>query len=729
MSKPKQHSGGMSDYFIKLVLTMVSVIIILAVLLTGLLFHDFRTVSARATEEQELSAVRRSAHSVEEMSSIAGLIYQQLRANPAVTSMLLGEGAGGTVTFFLPEEGSSSAAFIHSIYFINRTRDLSFVYRGGTLSEMPASVATELSKLALPAPGESAGPVITSYQDASGQAAQNITYLYGEAEGTIVINVSPVWLSEKIGAYQEGESRTFTVSTDGTRLDNTSANQADDGFITTVLATEKEQNILLLREGGAKYYVSYVKTPAITYIRVRPYAATQVWNYRFSSIALFFFVLILFGGFFLAVLLSRRLSRPVHHMADKIERLENRNNVSQRALKQEYLSNLLVASHISTREIGMRFADCKINISDHAPIFMILIKMDHWRDLCMKYNHADRSLLKYGLMNIAEELVSERFVCDLVDDADDSVVILCNYPSPAPKKEDISAVFRALNEALTTHLSFSVTTCVGYMIPDITHVAKLYDDLKKTAAYRMFAGHESIIYTSEIPETPAEEYNYPTAKEKQLIDSMMLGKSEKCIEIWEEFKEGILAYPPAVAQKTFSRLSLAVNTAFSGDAVHTEYAAESERLLTLVQNAETLSEIEEWYRAFFLRLAESKSDQRSKKYDDLIARIHERIETDFADPNLSVNSIAESEHRSPVYLGRLYKSRTGHSISEYINEIRIKEAKRLLSETNLTVNEIVERIGFSGSSYFYTVFKKHQGIAPNDYRQKQKQKRQDAESE
>lgn len=723
----KRTQMGLSDYSVRLMLALISSTMILLILFTTLLYHDFRTVASNVIEEQERSAVKRSAHSVTEMTAIADLVARQLRANPSVSAMLSGESAVDSVSFFLPSDDSAHTAFIDSICFLSLSGESVYMYDEGVVTQMPASALPDLSRLPRPAPGESVGPTIRSYQSTSGKSVQSITYLYGDKSGTIIMNVSPAWLNEKIGAYQEGGSRTFTVSADGTPLEGASVvgETEDDAFITVVTASEKESNTLLLREGGVKYYVSYVKTPEITYIRVRPYAATQNYNYRFYFILLLSFFLILGIGLVLAYFFTRRLSKPVHRMANKLERLENRNAVSLRALKQDFLSSLLVSSRISAREIGTKFADCKVNIPEHAPLFMILLTFDRWRDLCAKNSYADRNLLKYGLMNIAEELVSERFVCDLVDDAEDSVVILCRYPSPASTKEEINSILTTLNQALTTHLDFSVTACVGNTVTDITEVSALYHTVKRTAEYRLYYGHGSIIYSAELPVLPKEPYNYPSGKEKQLIDAMMLSKPDRCIELLNEFIAGVRPFSPETARGAVSRLSMAVNMAFSGDTVHGDYIAESERLLIFVQGAETLSEIATRYEEFFRHLADSKSDQKSKKYDDLISRIHARIESDFADPNLSVNSIAEEEHRSPVYLGRLYKSRTGHSISEYINEVRIKEAKRLLSETNLTVNEIVERIGFSGSSYFYTVFKKHQGIAPNDYRQKQKKQDED----
>ena len=56
------------------------------------------------------------------------------------------------------------------------------------------------------------------------------------------------------------------------------------------------------------------------------------------------------------------------------------------------------------------------------------------------------------------------------------------------------------------------------------------------------------------------------------------------------------------------------------------------------------------------------------------------------------------------------------SISDYINQVRMKHAALLLKETDLTVKEITEKIGITNSQYFFVLFKKYSGLSPAKYR-------------
>lgn len=83
---------------------------------------------------------------------------------------------------------------------------------------------------------------------------------------------------------------------------------------------------------------------------------------------------------------------------------------------------------------------------------------------------------------------------------------------------------------------------------------------------------------------------------------------------------------------------------------------------------------------------------------------------------LSIKQVAEQFFMNPAYLGRVFQKATGVSFSQYINDLRIAEAKRLLRQTDKLVYEIAELTGFSESKYFVVKFTKTVGQSPSEYR-------------
>jgi two-component system, response regulator YesN len=94
------------------------------------------------------------------------------------------------------------------------------------------------------------------------------------------------------------------------------------------------------------------------------------------------------------------------------------------------------------------------------------------------------------------------------------------------------------------------------------------------------------------------------------------------------------------------------------------------------------------------------------------------IRDHYADRNLALATMAEEFELSASYVGRLYRRISQRSIPAAITDVRIMEAKRLLEEDRYSVEQIAERVGFSSASYFFKVFKKHNGYTPSYYRNK-----------
>ena len=83
---------------------------------------------------------------------------------------------------------------------------------------------------------------------------------------------------------------------------------------------------------------------------------------------------------------------------------------------------------------------------------------------------------------------------------------------------------------------------------------------------------------------------------------------------------------------------------------------------------------------------------------------------------LSLVSAAEKAGVSAAYLSTLFRRVTGDSFQNYVNKVRVEEAKRLLMGTDYPILEIALACGFSDQSYFSKVFKKYTGLSPAKYR-------------
>lgn len=114
--------------------------------------------------------------------------------------------------------------------------------------------------------------------------------------------------------------------------------------------------------------------------------------------------------------------------------------------------------------------------------------------------------------------------------------------------------------------------------------------------------------------------------------------------------------------------------------------------------------------------------------NDMLNRVMAYIDDHFADPELSVGSIADDLKVSSKYLSLFFKEQTNGKISNYIENKRIAYACNLLDTTEMTINEVALASGYALTHTFRVAFKRVQGITPLEWkksRQMENKRRED----
>ena len=91
-------------------------------------------------------------------------------------------------------------------------------------------------------------------------------------------------------------------------------------------------------------------------------------------------------------------------------------------------------------------------------------------------------------------------------------------------------------------------------------------------------------------------------------------------------------------------------------------------------------------------------------------------------PSLRFDAFAAAHGVSPAYLSKLTREATGKSCTELLQARRLKKARELLLQTDLSVLEICAAVGYANSSYFYRLFEKNEGVSPAQFRRKNRAK-------
>jgi AraC-like DNA-binding protein len=119
--------------------------------------------------------------------------------------------------------------------------------------------------------------------------------------------------------------------------------------------------------------------------------------------------------------------------------------------------------------------------------------------------------------------------------------------------------------------------------------------------------------------------------------------------------------------------------------------------------------------ARYLKKNETAPLEHVSPMHEKISEIVRYINDHYAEP-LQLPALSELFYVSPSHLSRKFKEITGFSFTDYVNLKRIKEAQRLLQQTNLSITDISEQVGFENFSHFGKMFKKITKQSARDYR-------------
>jgi len=114
--------------------------------------------------------------------------------------------------------------------------------------------------------------------------------------------------------------------------------------------------------------------------------------------------------------------------------------------------------------------------------------------------------------------------------------------------------------------------------------------------------------------------------------------------------------------------------------------------------------------------------------EKLMDRVIKSVNEHLSDYTFNVEILCEEVGVSRAHLHRKMKQLTGFSVSQFIRNVRLEQAARLLKEQKFTVTRVADITGFSSLTYFSSLFKQHFGVAPSEYADLENEKTENGEN-
>lgn len=214
------------------------------------------------------------------------------------------------------------------------------------------------------------------------------------------------------------------------------------------------------------------------------------------------------------------------------------------------------------------------------------------------------------------------------------------------------------------------------------------------------------------------EYRY--AQENELMTAVSQGLAHKAELLIGGFSDSILEMRSTDPLRNIKNYCIILNTllrkaAENGkvhpiylDSVSSEYARKIEHL-TSTHGAKGLME------DMVMRYCRLVNTHSSRHYTPPVQRTVTQIQANLSG-DLSLRALAAAQNINASYLSALFRKETGQTVTDYVNETRVRQAMKLLNSTSLQIQTVSQLCGMSDVNYFSKLFKKYTGLTPKEYR-------------
>lgn len=423
----------------------------------------------------------------------------------------------------------------------------------------------------------------------------------------------------------------------------------------------------------------------------------------------------------------RKILSAVSSLQSSNQQLRSLQRKTKYSQTQDCLNRLLENHSLdSPEQTKQQLEHLGLSYLEREKLCMAVLKIDNYQQFLTLQNPDDLWAIRFSAINIMEELASAVYPCNAFSRADDKIILLMAIKTQAEEsgENDIPAVLHTIQENISRFLHFTVSIAYSTIFHGLDNLPVVYANMKNSLLLKMQCGHNCIIDPYRSEELPDEDFQLSSRGVAQFADHLASGQMEAAWADYNGLTNQLFSYNYNEIMSTIIRMVYMVYERLieKYPMLKDTITQNMKGLLANLEYAEVADDIHRHIRAFLeattaaiQKLKEDPAQQNSVIISEKMTAI---IQKEYANPTLCLCSIADKIGLSTNYAGHMFKQCIGMSVSQYILELRMEEAARLLQTTSLPLQQILEKVGLEKNNYFYTRFKNHFGMSLSEYKQK-----------
>lgn len=280
-----------------------------------------------------------------------------------------------------------------------------------------------------------------------------------------------------------------------------------------------------------------------------------------------------------------------------------------------------------------------------------------------------------------------------------------------PCRESVKAVFgRVMTRILGENVNWFLT--IGSQADAVEDVTRSWQEAGNAQRSLVYTGWKHIVFADELQ--GKHELEADDSVVEKFAEAVLQKNEEAAIALLDQFADVLRR------DQVF----------FSGDIRHIYYGIHSvlkraEQAMCLndkrdgegtdfFESVQTYEEINRYLKSRIVALA---GDAELQKGTYVVQKVMDYIWKNYGDSSLSIRVLAEYVYLTPTYLSSLFKKGAGITIGQYMVDVRIENAKRLMKDPRLKFYEVARMVGYEDANYFAKIFKKKTQMTPSEYKE------------
>lgn len=413
----------------------------------------------------------------------------------------------------------------------------------------------------------------------------------------------------------------------------------------------------------------------------------------------------------LALDLSSQPSPPDQGIGDvheSVDRFQSRKALLKELLYHEHTGDF--------PELASQLNDHGISLRREMAAVVLCIEMDRLGESVFSLPDPDDFSAEFQIKNILEEYFHSALV-EVYRESQPRFIALLSVDDPVHTKGDtLLNRLKQVQSVFRKFLNCPVSISVSLPGPgDSVNILLAQALLGIERKFYHGEGYLGIYNPDELPERSNSAQL--VARKNEVVRQVREGSLHNILSSLVNLKVGFESALVKASDVKLTYLSLL-------EAVKDHFYAELNELgpgtVEMLQNDiagfSSLEAIHNYLAEVITNLANTRIGTAIREdYSAGVAKCIEYINTHYSDEKMNLAQLSSLTSYSQAYLSRIFKKETGHYLADYINEVRIGHAKRLLTNPKNKIYQVAEKVGYANYSYFSKMFRKITGKSPTEY--------------